>query len=334
MNYAIAPCDLFESVSSHLFFIVGCGRSGTSLLQSMIGNHPDLAIPGETGFYPLIYEKRRKKFGELENSTLMNQALEPVLAFWRIAELGLDADVVKRSTACAASSWETLFLALLTAFAAKHGVNRVGEKSPHHVRYLHLLSQRFPKARFIHMVRDPRAVALSFANVASSFGRRYVADACRQWRVAIQAHLRHADALGADRYRVVRYEDLVVAPERVIRDVCAFLDLDFSQAMLDFHERDEAGFHQRQASHMANTRKPLFTSSLEKWRSELSPSQIGIVEHLLRREMATMGYAPSGIGARHAALAAMLNKSASLAERVFRRAAEPSGGAKDRVDAG
>lgn len=325
-------CTLFNSVAENLFFIVGCGRSGTSLLQSMLGNHPDLAIPAETGFYPLVYEKQRRYLGELGDEKSMRQALDIACKFWRISELALDPDLVRHLSSCAPPSWETVFIALMSAFAAQNSVARIGEKSPHHVRYLGLLGQRFPKARFVHMVRDPRAVAASFAKVQAQFGRRYVADVCRQWRDAIKAHRQHAELLGSSRYKVVRYEELVRDPETVLRDLCAFLSLDYLPEMLRFHERSESGFHARQAAHMRNTLKPVFSSSVEQWRSSMPPGQIGVIEHLLRREMVLMGYDPSGIGANLASVNAVFNQAGSLLERLAKRLHPRSADAKSKAD--
>lgn len=298
----------------------------------MLGSHPDLAIPAETGFYPLIYERHRRNLGELADEETMRRALDIACGFWRIAELGLDPALVRRMSSCARPSWETVFIALMSAFAAQHSVGRVGEKSPHHVRYLGLLGKRFPKARFIHMVRDPRAVAASFSKVQAQFGRRYVADVCRQWRSAISAHQQHAEALGSSRYRVVRYEDLVSDPEPLLRDLCAFLSLDYLPEMLRFHERAESGFHARQAGHMRNTLKPLFSSSVDQWRSSMPPGQIGVIEHLLRREMILMGYDPSGIGSNFAPIHAIFNQAGSLLERLAKRLHPRNADARSSAD--
>ena len=83
-------------------------------------------------------------------------------------------------------------------------------------------------------------------------------------------------------------------PEAELRRVCQFLDLEFSPQMLEHDNRPVRGFSDRQYQHMANTLKPVFTSSIDKWRQELKSSQIGMIEFPLADGMKLMGYESSG----------------------------------------
>jgi hypothetical protein len=286
--------DPLASIARHLFFIVGCGRSGTTLLQVMLGNHPEITLPNETGFYSLLHRCNARRLGELASPRDFRRAFELAMDFWRVRELGLDRERVWQLCQGGPSSWETLFLAILATLAERRGALRVGEKSPGHFQHLGRLSERFPEARFIHLIRDPRAVACSYYR---TFGIRAIGAKCKRWKDAIAQHRRFAGVLGA-RYLALRYEDLVREPEPSLRAVCAFLGCEFSPQMLAHHERDYLGFAAHQMHHMANTLKPVFTSSLDKWRHELAPEQIALIEHVLGEEMEALGYERTGARGR------------------------------------
>ena len=104
-----------------------------------------------------------------------------------------------------------------------------------HVLHLRRLGRLFPEARFVHVVRDGRDVAVSYRSVA--WGPTTVEDAAMRWRRSVLRGRRDGERLGPDRYREVRYEDLVTDPERVLRELCAFLDLEWDDGVLHHHER-------------------------------------------------------------------------------------------------
>lgn len=290
--------DPLSAVERGLFFIVGSGRSGTTLLQVMLATHPEITLPNETGFYSLIRRKNLRRLGELTTPEAFAAGFDAALSHWRFREFGVEPERVQQLCQHRSPSWETLFLAILTAVAEKRGASRIGEKSPRHIDYLGLLARRFPDARFIHMIRDPRAVASSYHR---TFGIRSIGAKCQLWKRAIEQHHRFAVALG-DRYMTVRYEDLVGEPERQLRAVCDFLECQFSPAMLDYHSRDHLGFAPQQMHHMQNTLKPVFTSSLDSWKQELSMDQIALVEHALGDQMEQFGYHLLGARTRMPAL--------------------------------
>lgn len=277
-----------SAVRKQLFFIVGCPRSGTTLLQSMLASHPDVILPDETGFYTRIYPQYVEEWSELAEPENFNQALAATLDFYRIKDLGLDPTVVRSKCQNEPQSWETIFLAILATYAQKHQAHRVGEKTPRHFACIELLHERFPQAKFVHLVRDPRAVVLSL--MQAPFGSNRIANSCNLWQEAIQIHREYAEQLGSQKYQVIKYENLVRAPQATLKIICNFLNFEFSPQMLKFNQRQELGFNKNYLEHMSNTLKPLFTSSLERWKKELSSSQISIIQIILQDEMKLMGY--------------------------------------------
>jgi hypothetical protein len=74
----LSAAQRLKETADQLFFIVGCGRSGTSLLQAMISSHPIAIIPNETKFYTVI-RKHHRSWDELHNERIFDQAISAVL---------------------------------------------------------------------------------------------------------------------------------------------------------------------------------------------------------------------------------------------------------------
>ncbi len=90
----------------------------------------------------------------------------------------------------------------------------------------------FPSARFLHIVRDGRDVALSHETMP--YGASNTLEAAETWKTRLRTNLKMGAILGPERYKVVRYEDLVSESEATLQSICAFLGVSYSPAMLDY----------------------------------------------------------------------------------------------------
>ena len=178
----------------------------------MLDSHPELAVPPES------------HFALARSVRSLRRALrrEPWFALWEIAA----PDVRRLDCADAVR-------ALFAAYAATRGKPRYADKTPHYVSHLSLLAARFPEARFVHVVRDGRDVALSLLDVP--WGPDTIEEAALHWRRRVLEG--RAAGLPGDRYREVRYEALVADPERELRALAAWLELDYDASMLAYPDR-------------------------------------------------------------------------------------------------
>ncbi|QDX82040.1 hypothetical protein B9N43_12760 [Denitratisoma sp. DHT3] len=205
-------------------FVVGVGRSGTTLLRLMLDAHPALAIPPETHFLMAMLAHPPGNAGEFV-AALTGAHTWP--------DFHLDAAALEAEVrALSPFSLDAAVRLFYRAYARRFGKPRWGDKSPPYVECLGDLARLLPEARFIHIIRDGRDVALSFRDKWFGPGRD-IADAARFWRRRILA-ARQA-GLAPERYLEVRYEDLLRTPEDVLRRVCRLIDLDFDPAMLNYH---------------------------------------------------------------------------------------------------
>ncbi len=231
------------SLDIKLLFIVGMPRSGTTLVERILGSHRQVAAGGELTFMQDCLTKllaSRQSAGRHGSIDLTNEADRTLLLelreyyLDRLFERGLDGEYVT-------------------------------DKLPANFSALGLIRLLFPQARIVHCIRDPVAVCWSL--YIAHFGVHvpynatldglvhYHGNVYRRW-------MNHWQGLLADRIIEVRYEQLVSAPDREIRSLVARCGLAWDDACLGFH-RDE---HPVFTANMRHARQPVFTGSVDRWR--------------------------------------------------------------------
>ena len=266
-------------------FVVGCGRSGTTILRLMLNAHPELAVPPESHFL--------RRVAERPDRTTPAGLLESALSSERFADWGIDADDVRtqasrRPPGSLAEATDLLF----SSYAQAHGKPRWGDKTPPYVMCMDGLSKILPDARFVHIIRDGRDVALSYSSV--SFGPRDdpVAQA-EFWSRRVEAGRRSGERLGPDRYLEVRYEDLVGDSEAALTTICRSIDLPFDAGMLRYQATVEEALPSSKHVYHTNAAKPL-ARNLRDWREAMSPEDVAAFEAVASDLLRQLGYEVSG----------------------------------------
>lgn len=257
------------------FFIVGCGRSGTSLLRTMLDHHPAVCIPPEALCLIDLLRARRAPIDRLRRTMLADHEIRA----WGVP---LDPGRYDDCTSAAA-----LIERVHELRAEQRAKPNWGHKTPRFVRHTGLLREHFPAARFVHVVRDPRAVALSF--MRSPLHRSNPLYAARRWRRDAGAGRQLTDT-HPERAIETRYEDLVAEPRETLARVCAFLGLDFDERTLAYH-RDAAD--ELRPSHRAihaRLAAPPDPARIHAWRDTLTPGQIRTIETIAGPLMDRFGY--------------------------------------------
>lgn len=276
------PVDLARPV-----LVCGVGRSGTSLLHSMLNAHPALAFPPETHFIRRYVVPQWTR-ARLERGTVA--AVAGVLSadqdFLRAGVTPADALIGERDGAI---DLVRVFKRVLGSNAARQGKHRVGDKDPRNIDHLAPLAVAFPYGHLLHVIRDPREVLLSRTRAAWANGRPWW-----QHALLVEDQLRRGRTLGprlfGARYMEVHYEALVARPEATLRDVAGHIGVDFSSAMLEFRASAASLVDSRERAWKQETLGPLLADNTEKWRVGLSPTQIRFVERVSREAFDRAGY--------------------------------------------
>jgi hypothetical protein len=221
-------------------FVVGVGRSGTTLLRMMLDAHPQLAIPPETHFVNdllIAGEKIR-----LSPERLVRTVVHDRHRRW--GDFGIEEQAyLQRLQAIERLNASDAVRAFYELYAEKHGKTRWGDKTPDYVKRVRRIGRALPESRFIHVIRDGRDVALSHNKRIQRRGEKSrppipAGEMARRWRKRIEKARYDADAVG-DRYMEIRYEDLVTDTEPTLRQVCELIEVDYDPVMLEYHEHAE-----------------------------------------------------------------------------------------------
>ncbi len=272
-------------------FVVGAARSGTTLLQSMIDAHPDIALVGELHFFDQIL-RLREAIPEPLGAEAGDRLRRGILACHAIQFVPGIEDALDRAlprlAADPRATYGLLFRLLLEAFREMRGAARVGEKTPGNVRYLAEIVHLFPDARIVHILRDPRDSISS--RIRYPFSSPSVIFNTLLWKIEMihAFDFAAAEGRGAERYMEVRYEDLVREPERLLRRICDFIGVDFRTAMLDGHRRADRvvrGEHWK-----AGIAEPVNRRSVGAWRQRLTSAEVGLIEAVGGRYVEQSGY--------------------------------------------
>jgi hypothetical protein len=269
-------------------FVVGEARSGTTLLRVMLDAHPHLAVPPEsyfiTGLYP--FRSRYERGGALDLPRFASD-LQGLRKFrdWDLSQKALEDSFAESMPG---GSYPDAIRLLYRTYAGAHGKPRYGDKSPGYVTRMGLLGKLFSEARFVHIVRDVRSVALSLVEMPEEWGTRTVPEGAARWRHRVSRGHAEGAALGPDRYLEVRYEDLVADSEHALRRIIDFLLLPWDDAVLRYAERGLTRVPEgSQAIHGNVGKAPTRTRD---WREQMSPEDLEVVEAIAGDVLSEMGY--------------------------------------------
>ncbi|NEO86031.1 MAG: sulfotransferase [Spirulina sp. SIO3F2] len=230
MNVSItsAPQDLQRRI-----FIVGCGRSGTTLLQCLVAAHSKIiSFPESKMLQYLVphHEPRRLALG------LSARQFQPqVTAFFN--EIGYPDLAQGWSTWPLPIAWQfKRFIKALDEIAQRNQKTIWLEKSPRHLHYLDYIERYVPRFKIIHLVRNGADVIASLYDAARKHPKKWGRDhdtvekCLHRWRTDVAIT---RQALGRPNHILVRYEDLVADPEAQMHQLCTFLEISFEAAMLE-----------------------------------------------------------------------------------------------------
>ncbi|HEX8630771.1 MAG TPA: sulfotransferase [Catenuloplanes sp.] len=284
--------------SDRPIFVVGCARSGTTMLQLMLHAHARIAIPPETRFVMDAYRQRRR-FGDLRDADNRRR-----LAGWivdrpqtRFTDLGLDAEDVTAQIVAAPPTLGSALGVVFRAYARRFDKPRWGDKRPAYLSNLDLILRLFPDAQIVNIVRDGRDCVASLKEMPWHHGDIY--SSVSAWARAYDDGRRAARALDATSYYEVRYENLVRDPADELAALCRYLDEEYDPAMARPSQLAAVAVPAHKTWH-ARTRSEVTTERIGSWRERLTAAEIALCEAALGERLRACGYPLSGAPAPRA----------------------------------
>jgi hypothetical protein len=257
-------------------FIVGCARSGTTLLRDLLRAHPRIFAGPETYFLPWLHAVPGSPRNESEAIALGAKIL-PYLH-----QRQFPTDLAPTDFASCRSYREAAELPFQRAAEAA-GKPRWADKTPLYVEYIPEILEIFGDVKIVHIVRDGRDVARSL--LRTEFGPNNLYRAAATWKRRVTHGLRAEARYGPNVVKQVRYEQLLTETESVMRGILDFVDEPFSPAVLGRCPVDPA-----ESVELAINPAHAF-----KWRAKMPPKDQQIFESVAGETLAELGYEIRGV---------------------------------------
>jgi hypothetical protein len=246
-------------------FIVGAMGSGSTLLRLILDSHDNIAIPQETGFMRAYNAHQYIPFKWSGRNWAKRMG-------WTRKELD---EELRRF-------YDRIFM----RYAERYGKSRWGDKTPFHTWHIDDMARVFPDAAFIGIVRHPGGCVGSNMN---RWGQsiRHATDHYRRYNLEIA---RQAARLG-DRFAIVRYEELVLQPEALLRELLGWLGEPWSDSVLEHHAVQGSRGGKRKVEGRNLVDDPIDVSRITKWTKTMEERHRAVLRRRLDRLGQLYGYA-------------------------------------------
>ncbi len=271
-------------------FLLGCPRSGTTLLRRMVDAHPQIAIVPEIRWLASTFAHREQLTREgMVTPAFLNQLKN----LGRFSHLPISAQELASFHERSISYADFMSL-LFDRYGENKGQALVGQKNADHavamdIQTLHTL---WPEAKFVHLIRDGRDVCLSVLNwrikekvarLFSNWNSSPVANVALWWEWQIRSGREGGRTLDPQQYRELRYEFMVAHPDEACAQLCDFMDIPYDDRMVRFYEGSNPGQKAKQAWVPATTGR-------RDWQSQMSPEDLEQFEAVAGDLLDELGY--------------------------------------------
>ena len=281
-----------ESLDANPVFVTGFGKSGTTLLLSLLDGHPDLCVfPREMRFFDVVREQLEADKEDGLDRFFRRFFFKTDFGMEDAIDVPIDrkeyAKVLRARWRSGGNKISSFMSAAVLAYGEVSGQRERKwwvEKTPTNEKNAKLLAQWHPNLKMIYVVRDPRANYSAFRLYRERIREPInTARFIKEWQRSVRAGLstRYSDFL------ILRYEDVVTDPEIAMGTVCEYLDINFSETMLvptlvGKPFSGNSGYRQSFSG--------VSSESLVRWRTTLSQSEITQIQSLLGRWMRQFSY--------------------------------------------
>lgn len=276
-------------------FLVGIGRSGTTLLRLMFHNHPNIAVPYESHFIT-DYWNSLDTYQNLDDDSNLERLLSDILKEELLVQWDHEFDLlrIKNSIPKDNRTLEVVFDAIFMDYAKGKNKKRWADKSDY-LNRMHIMANIFPNAKFIHIIRDGRDVANSVIKLP--WGPNDIIAAAEWWNEYIRLGRAVGFALGENRYTEVKYEDLVENSRIELERLCAFIGENYSDDMINYHQTSDQAIPDSRKSQHYNAGEPPKKSRTYAWKREMSKTDVGIFNDYAKDSLRALDYecSPSSV---------------------------------------
>ncbi len=256
-------------------FIIGCPRSGTTLVRVILDSHPHICCGPE-----------------MHVINALQTCQQQIISHWKqLKPYGVSKDEFNQTVA-------KMYTVFLNQYVADKNKKRWAEKTPENIFHVPFIDTLFPDCQFINVIRDGRDVVTSFKK---RWGRLAIINGVKQWNKSADLTFSFRKQFSQDRYFEVKYEDLVRFPRKETKKMMDFLDEPWTEDLLH-HQQHHHDFwfnyskktdtiqkDEKQPDRHSPSR-PIFSSSVNRWKHDLNVIEKTVVNAKIKKNLVRFGY--------------------------------------------
>ncbi len=287
-----------QTISCSPLFIVGCPRSGTTLLQAKLSAISSTAIPPEDDFILRFYKKLNHDLHVILDKSTISDLLDDLFQhdgqtfqFWHVKR---DDIVTEIKAAGEEIDLRVLIDCIYKAFLNRlDGKVRWGCKVPYFSAHVKTLANIFPEAQFIHIIRDGRAIYQSMLERKKVPGARTFPESPFvvgwMWKRFVTYAQRDGRLLG-ENFLTIQYEHLLASPKQTELKIASFLGEDRSELKKDYFGQLKKNKLLRDDNITLYVKPKIDSSKAQRWRNELSNFQICAFQEMTSKQLRKYDY--------------------------------------------
>jgi hypothetical protein len=269
-------------------FLFGMERSGTTLLSMMVGAHPQIAVPLATTGMWIGFAGRLDAFNRLTHHEDVVRLVDEIRAHERIALWDAKLDRTSLLEGLPLADYGAVVAAFHREYARAKGKPYWANVDIATLDGMDLVHGWFPDARFLHIIRDGRDVALSHQTMP--YGAGTIAECARAWVARTTTNAKMGRILGPSRYMTIRFEDLVLDTQASLGRICDFLGVTFDSSMLRYGDMVEEKIPESRRWLWPSISRPPQQTKVDQWRRRMTRSQRIVFEGEANGVLKAWGY--------------------------------------------
>jgi hypothetical protein len=261
------------------FFIVGCPRSGTSLLSVLLDRHSRIVVTPETYFFHVFSGLSRRR-NQPDHDWFVTRYLDNSY----LSAMKLDKSKVLQRFRDYNPEHSSFFRCALEEYAETHNEPIIGEKTATHLRWVKTIFQWYPNAKVLWIVRDGRDVVMALMRLFHKNLRSH----CCTWRMSVKLGLQFEKKYPNNFYRV-KFENLVSMPQIELAKLCDFLEVDYQDRMVNTKVHSGT-ILEKEMFYKERALKPIDQSKIGEWKHSATPQQVALMHYVMGDYLRKLDY--------------------------------------------
>ena len=255
-----------------MIFIIGVGRSGTSLLQSILNSHSKISFLPETQFLRNYVFKKNVSINKSNYKEIISQLEKDP----RFSRLNICPKIVIEKS----KNMIDVYRNITNFFLKNKNKEIIGDKDPKIIENIEVLNYFFPNSKIIHIIRDPRDVVLSRTKARWSKKYPYFMHSIIYYLQMTLGRKMLYKYYNKNNFYEIKYEDLIKDPDYELKKICNFLEVEYENNILNYHNSSKELVSKDEFEWKKETFNPVDNKNFNKWKKEFNFFKILIIESI------------------------------------------------------